>query len=174
MLKVLKASNPETDAEVVEDACIEYTKSLLSDGVSSMKKLLLNARGEPVKWWVDNCRCNKGHAADLKEAIEQYEASHRIVPNIPTPSVAPTPSLPPSVTPGSPRTVLNDLAKSRVVDSLLSARRGLTKPENVPFDFVCEWTDDFKTEILGSGGFGDVREGLAKSDKNSGGKLSYK
>ena len=122
MLKVLKASNPDTGAVVIEDACIKYSQSLLSDGVFNMKKLLLNAKGEKAKWWIDNCGCNKGHAADLLEAFVEYESSLAPAPNVVTPLVVAAPSFPPAVKPVSPSSDSRHLKYVKLSSKLSAAK----------------------------------------------------
>ncbi len=150
---------------------MEYGDALCKQDVPDMETLRDAAKGVNGVWWESRSTCSPGHAVKLMKALDLYEASQRIAFNIPTPSVAPTPTLPPVVVPGSPRTVVHDLARDRVIKSLFSALHGLTKPENIPFDYICEWTDSFTTTKLGSGGFGDVYEGKAKSETKSFGKL---
>jgi hypothetical protein len=144
MLKVLKTSNPDTEAVVIEDTCIKYTQSLLSDDISSMKLLLVNAKGEKVKWWIDNWGCSRGHAAALLEALVDYESSLIPVPNVMTPSV------------------IDDDVMDVIISSLISASEGHVKPPNVPYGAVKQWTSGFTKGKLGSGGFGDVYRGFVK------------
>ena len=138
MCKVLKDFGDDTEERAIEDACIGYTQLLLNDGVSTMRRLVTNAKGEKVKWWIENCGCSKGHAADLLEALADYEAS--------------------SVSPSSTR--VDAAAMDSIVTSLISVSHGHIKPFNIPFDAISQWTGNFtSSKLIGSGGFGDVYEG---------------